>query len=749
MEFAIKQLRNKAKIHNSDLEAGIAAGPGNGLPRIFESLRMNIVAPPPPASDIASEPSAERHSSTSTWHGVTLTDEFAWLKAPNWQAVMRDPSVLDPEIRAYLEAENAYAKLALADTEAPQATLLAEMKGRIKEDDSSVPSPDGPYAYFIHYNEGGEHPQFCREPRGGGPDQVLLNGDELAKGKPFFHFGDARHSPNHKLIAWQADEAGSEYYTIRVRDIESGLDLTDIVPDSAGSAVWTTDSTAFYYVKMDELHRPLKVFRHRLGTPAAADVLVFESANPNFFVSAGDLQSGRYAEISVHDHETSECFLLDLTDPAAKPTLVTSRMPEVQYDAEHHPNFRGASALIIRTNADDAEDFKIVWTPVATPSKEHWQDLVPHRPGVHIISFSVYADWLIRLERADGLPRIVVHDLASGEEHAIAFDEEAYALGTSAGYEFKTDTLRFTYSSMTTPDEVWDYDLVKRTRVLRKRQEIPSGHNPSDYVTRRVYAKASDGELVPISLLHHKKTALDTTAPALVYGYGAYGISIPAGFSTSRLSLADRGFVYAIAHVRGGSDKGRRWYREGKLAKKVNTFTDFIAATEHLVALGLVSPTKIVAHGGSAGGMLMGAIANMRPDLYAGIVGEVPFVDVLNTMLDDTLPLTPPEWQEWGNPREDVAAFNTIRSYSPYDNVIAQAYPAILALAGLTDPRVTYWEPAKWVARLRSRRTNKALLVLRTNMDAGHMGAPGRFDRLKEVALAYAFAIKVAAGLTT
>jgi oligopeptidase B len=709
---------------------------------------MNIVPTNPLMPDApAAEPRAEPRPSTSTWHGITLADEFAWLKAPNWQTVMRDPSVLDPDIRAYLDAENLYATLAMADTEALQTTLLAEMKGRIKEDDSSVPSPDGPYAYFSHYNEGGQHPQFCREPRGGGPDQVLLDGDVLAKGKPFFHFGDARHAPNHKLIAWQADEAGSEYYTVRVRDIETGLDLTDIVPDSAGGAVWTTDSAAFYYVQMDELHRPLKVFRHRLGTSASDDVLVFETTNPNYFVSLTDLQAGRYAQISVHDHETAECWLLDLTDPAAKPTLVTARQPEVHYDVEHHPNFRGTSALIIRTDADKAEDFKIVWTPVATPSKQHWQDLVPYRPGVYVLAFSVYADWLIRLERAEGLPRIVVHALKTGEEHTIAFAEEAYALGTGAGYEFKTDTLRFTYSSMTTPDEVWDYDLVKRTRVLRKREEIPSGHNPSDYVTRRLQAKAPDGEPVPVSVLHRKETPLDGTAPSLVYGYGAYGISIPAGFSTARLSLVDRGFVYAIAHVRGGSDKGRRWYHDGKLAKKTNTFTDFIAVTEHLAAERVISRNRIVAHGGSAGGMLMGAIANMRPDLYAGIIGEVPFVDVLNTILDDTLPLTPPEWPEWGNPREDIAAFNTIRSYSPYDNVTAQSYPAMLVLAGLTDPRVTYWEPAKWVARLRSKRTNRALLVLRTNMDAGHMGAPGRFDRLKEVALAYAFAIKVTAGV--
>jgi oligopeptidase B len=398
--------------------------------------------------------------------------------------------------------------------------------------------------------------------------------------------------------------------------------------------------------------------------------------------------------------------------------------------------------LILRTNADGAEDFKIVTAPLATPGRAQWRDLVPHRPGVYILSHLVLADWLIRLERADGLPRIVVRRLASGEEHAIAFDEEAYSLGVEHGYEFATDTLRFHYSSMTTPAEVWDYDCAARTRALRKRQEVPSGHDPSAYVTRRLFAPAADGETVPISILARKDTPLDGTAPGLVYGYGAYGLSIPAAFNTNRLSLVDRGFVFAIAHVRGGADKGWRWYREGKLKNKANTFSDFIAATEYLVALNYVARDKVAAQGGSAGGLLIGAVANARPDLYAGLIAEVPFVDVLDTMLDATLPLTPPEWFEWGNPIADAEAFRTILAYSPYDNVRAQVYPAMLALAGLTDPRVTYWEPAKWVARLRARTTGDKPILLRTNLEAGHGGAAGRFERLKEIALAYAFAIK-------
>jgi oligopeptidase B len=381
-------------------------------------------------------------------------------------------------------------------------------------------------------------------------------------------------------------------------------------------------------------------------------------------------------------------------------------------------------------------------TPLAATARENWRDVIPHRRGVYLLSMTLLSDWLVRLEREDSLPRIVVRQLASGEEHAIAFPEEAYSLGAEGGYEFVTDRLRFHYSSMTTPNEVWDYDLKTRARTLRKRQEVPSGHDPAAYVTRRLRATAADGETIPVSILHRRDVKPDGTAPLLLYGYGAYGYALPAAFSTGRLSLVDRGFVYAIAHVRGGSEKGRHWYKDGKLLKKPNTFTDFIAAGEFLRAQGYAAPGKIVAHGGSAGGLLMGAVANLRPDLFGGIIAEVPFVDVINTMLDDSLPLTPPEWQEWGNPITDEQAFHAMLGYSPYENVRAQSYPAILALAGLTDPRVTYWEPAKWVAKLRSLNTSNNIIALRTNMEAGHGGAAGRFDRLKEVALSYAFALE-------
>jgi oligopeptidase B len=417
---------------------------------------------------------------------------------------------------------------------------------------------------------------------------------------------------------------------------------------------------------------------------------------------------------------------------------IAERTDGHEYDVEEWEGH-----LIIRTHRDGAEDFKLVQAPRETPGLDSWTDLVPHRPGSLLVANNALKGHRARLERHAGLPRAIIRDMASGEEHAIAFDEEAYSLGLSAGYEYNTTQIRFTYSSMTTPSEQYDYDMATRGRTLLKRQEVPSGHEPADYVTRRLMATAPDGEQVPVSLLYHKDTPLDGSAPCLLYGYGAYGITIPAGFSVARLSLVDRGFVHAIAHIRGGKDKGYQWYRQGKLKQKTNTFTDFIAAGEHLIAEGFTAKGRIVAQGGSAGGMLMGAVANMRPDLFAGIVAEVPFVDVLATMLDDTLPLTPPEWNEWGNPIADVDAYDWIAAYSPYDNVEAKDYPAIFALGGLADPRVTYWEPAKWVAKLRALKTDDNLLLLKTNMEAGHGGKSGRFEGLHEVAEVFAFCLLV------
>ncbi len=685
-----------------------------------------------------SAPRADVRTKTTHVHNVTLQDDYDWLRAPNWKEVLRDPQALPADIRRHLEAENAYSKALMAPTRTLQRELVKEMRGRLKEDDSSVPQPDGPYLYYSRYRKGGEHPLICRKPRSGkGRETIMLDADALADGKDFFDLGDAAHSPDHGLLAWSADEAGSELHRIRVRDLATGEDLPDIVPDTTGEVVWAADSRAFFYVGVDADHRPSRVLRHRLGDSADQDTLMHEESDAGMFVDIDETQSGRFLLISINDHETSEIRLLDLTVPDAVPVTIAPRAVGREYDVDHL-----GDALLIRTNADGAEDFKIVTAPVADPSPGNWRDLVAHRPGCLILSHLCLQGRLIRLERENGLPRIVIRDMATGAESSIAFDEEAYGLGLDAGYEFETETLRFIYASMARPAETYDYDMASGVRVLLKRQEVPSGHDPADYRVRRIFARAKDGEEVPVSILHRADTPLDGSAPCLLYGYGSYGSAMSASFRTRPLSLVDRGFVYAIAHVRGGTDKGRRWYLDGKREKKTNTFTDFIAAAEALADGGFTARGRIVAEGGSAGGMLMGAVANMAPRLFAGIIAEVPFVDVLNTILDDTLPLTPPEWPEWGDPIRDIAAFQTIRSYSPYDNIKAQAYPPILAMGGLTDPRVTYWEPAKWVARLRATMTGGGPVLLHTNMDAGHGGSAGRFDSLKETALAYAFAIR-------
>jgi oligopeptidase B len=681
-------------------------------------------------------PVAPRRPHSVTAHGIAVVDNYAWLKDENWQEVLRDPGVLDADIRNYLEAENGYTESLLGHTAALQKTLVAEMRGRIKEDDSSVPSPDGAYAYLRKFREGGQHEQFGRMPRGGGDTQVVLDGDALAADHDYFKFGGARHSPDHRLEAWSADIKGSEYFSIRVRDWADGTDRDDCVEETDGAVVWSKDASSFFYVKLDDNHRPMQVWRHRLGTPQADDVLVYEEPDSGWFTHLHESASGRFCVIAGGDHETSEQRLIDLAEPDAPPRLIAARETGVQYAVAD----RG-DELFILTNADAAIDFKIVTAPLAATGRANWRELISHRAGVYVMDLELFSGHMVRLERANALPAIVIRDLASGEEHAIAFDEAAYSLDTIGGYEFDTTNLRFSYSSMTTPSEVWDYDMASRTRTLRKRQEIPSGHNPADYVTTRIMAASHDGAEVPVSILHRRDLKRDGRAPLLLYGYGSYGIAMPASFNANRLSLVDRGFVYAIAHVRGGTDKGWGWYLDGKRDKKINTFDDFAASARALIDAKYTGEKRIVGHGGSAGGMLMGAVANRAGELFAGIVAEVPFVDVLNTMLDDTLPLTPPEWPEWGNPIESEADFRTILSYSPYDNVAAKAYPAVLAMGGLTDPRVTYWEPAKWIARLRATMTSGGPVLLRTNMGAGHGGASGRFHRLDEVAIAYAFAL--------
>lgn len=685
-----------------------------------------------------SPPRADQRPHPITQHGITRDDPYHWLRDENWQDVMREPEKLREDIRTHLDAENVWTAHVMAPTEALQETLFAEMKGRIKEDDASVPAKDGPWSYYRRYEVGAQHARWCR--RSGADanasEELLYDGDLASKDKAYFQIGSVSHSPDHKQLAVAVDDKGSEFFEVRFTDLETGNALPDVIENSNGGVAWANDCAHVFYTVLDDKHRPCKVLRHAMGTPQADDVVVYEEADTGFFVGVSTTEGRGSIVISTHDHTTSEVRLIDANDATAAPRLVAPRQRDVEYDVSQQ-----GDSLVILTNADNAIDFQVMRVPLSTPQREHWTTEVPHHEGCLILGVHTFAEWTVRLERQDGLPRIVIRRRRDGEEHAIAFDEPAYSLGMLGSWEFDTDIVRFTYSSPTTPQQTFDYDMAKRERTLLKTQEVPSGHDVAQYRCTRILAPTSDGQQVPVSILSHVDTPLDGSAPLLLYGYGAYGMTMPADFGTARLSLVDRGFVYAIAHVRGGMAKGYRWYTDGKLDNKTNTFRDFIAAAEALCKAKYCASGNITIQGGSAGGMLVGAVANMRPDLWKAVVAQVPFVDVLTTMGDADLPLTPPEWPEWGNPIKDKGDYERIAAYSPYDRIEAKDYPPILATAGLTDPRVTYWEPAKWVARLRERKTNNEPLLLKTYMEAGHGGAAGRFERLREVALVYAFVL--------
>ena len=670
--------------------------------------------------------------------GRVRTDDYAWMKDENWQAVLRDPGALRADIRAHLDAENAYCDAVLEGTEALRQEIVDEIKGRMKPDDSSVPSPDGPWEYYTRYAPGAQHPVHARRPRGqAGGEEVLVDADALARGHAYYRIAAARHSPDHRLFAYAEDTQGSEVYRVQVKDLETGALLPDAVESCVGNFAWSPDSAWLFWTWRDEHGRPVRVYRRPAG--GGDDVLVYEEPDPGFFLDVELTASRAWLVIACGDQETSEAWLIPGTDPEAAPRVVEPRRVGVRYDVEHWDG-----RFILRTNADGAVDFKLVGAPEEAPGRANWRDWVAHEPGRFIVATAAYAGHFARLERVDANNRIAVTDRETGQEHVIAVDEEAFVLRLQGGYEYDTATLRYTYESPTTPRRWFDFDMRSRASTLRKVQEIPSGHDPARYVTRRLHARAADGAEVPVTVLMRADTPLDGSAPLLLYGYGAYGIAMEPNFSIRNLSLVDRGWIWATAHVRGGSEKGWGWFLDGRGPRKPNSFTDFIAAAEHLTERGFGRPGRIVAMGGSAGGLLVGATLNMRPDLWGGVIAVVPFVDALNTMSDTSLPLTPPEWPEWGNPIEDPAAYDLIASYSPYDNVAARPYPPVLATAGLSDPRVTYWEPAKWVARLRERATGSAPMLLKTNMGAGHGGAAGRFDALKETALHYAFALRVA-----
>jgi oligopeptidase B len=681
---------------------------------------------------LTTPPVARREDHVIEQLGRTRTDPYRWLKDPNWQAALTDPTVLDPDIRSHLVAERDYAKAMLVQLTGDLTERLhEEMKARLEPDDSTVPSPDGPWAYYRRYRDGGEYPIHCRIPRDGGDEEVLVDGDARSAGSSYYELAGIVHSPDHRLVAVVEDRVGSEEYRVSIIDLATGEETSDVLAGVSGEVVWGEPHELFA-ARLDKHHRPNKAIRFDLDS--GIETTIYEEFDTGFFVHVGRTLSGRFVLVRTDDHDTSEVHVIDL-EGDRRLRCLAEREARIEYQAEHH-----GDRWVIRTNRD-AEDFRLVTAPLESTGHADWTDLVPHRAGTLVAGAVPLTDHLVRLETEDALPRIVVRSWVTGEEQTLAFDEAAYSLGVHPGYEQDTTVLRFTYSSPATPQRTYDEDLDTGERTLRKEQVVPSGHDPADYVVARDHAIAPDGESVPITLLHRADVDPDGDRPVLLYGYGAYGASMPASFSPQRFSLVDRGVVYVIAHIRGGMEKGYRWYQQGSREHRPNTHTDFIAAAERLIDLGWTRPGRIAIHGGSAGGLLVGAVANLRPELWAAVLADVPFVDTLNTMSDEDLPLTPPEWPLWGNPLADEAAYEVIASYSPYDNVAAVDYPPMYVTAGVSDPRVTYWEAAKWVAALRHTKTDDNPILFRVNVDAGHFGSAGRYEYLEEAAARTAFTL--------
>ena len=675
-------------------------------------------------------PAAARHPLQLERHGVRWTDDYAWLRDPGY------PEVRDSRILAYLEAENARFR----ETMEPHGPFIdrlhAELKGRIKDDEASVPAPHGPWLYGWRFQAGAQYRSWYRWDREGGSETVILDETALASGKDYFNLRSLAISPDHRLLAYTTDDDGSEHYVVHIRNLETGGETPDLVHNTSGGVIWSADGSVLFYVELNENLRPFRVRAHRLGHDEAEDSIVYAEDDPAYFVSLSRTSDRRWIVIYSGTHVTREAYLVDARDPLAPPRPVAARRDGHRYDIDHaHGRFW------ILTN-DRHINFRLVSAPGDDPGEAAWVEEIAPSDRHYLLDASCFAGFLVISERVDGLSNIRIRGYDGGSEHSIAFGEEVFTAVLGDNREFETDRLRLAYSSMVTPGTVYDYHVGRRELEVRKVQEIPSGYDPSLYETHRLWARAADGTAIPVSIVHRRDFVKDGDGPLYLYGYGSYGMSSDPGFNSNRLSLMERGFACAIAHVRGGSELGYGWYEDGKLAKKTNTFTDFIACAERLIEEGYARPGRIAIAGGSAGGMLMGAVVNMRPELFGAVVAQVPFVDVLNTMLDDTLPLTPIEWPEWGNPVASAEDFERIRSWSPYDNVAALDYPPMLVTAGISDPRVTYWEPAKWVARLRERRGNDSLLLLKTNMGAGHFGASGRFDSLKELAEVYTFVFK-------
>jgi oligopeptidase B len=673
------------------------------------------------ADNLPAPPVATKIRKLDLVHGDQRMDDYAWLREKS-----------KPEVAAYLEAENAYAAAVMKPTEAFQEALYQEMLGHIKETDLSVPYRNGAYFYYSRTEQGKQYPIYCR--RAGSVDaaeQIVLDLNELAQGQPFMSLGAYVVSDDGQWLAYSTDNTGFRQYTLQVKDLRTGKAGSERI-EKTGSVAWSADGNTLFYTVEDAAKRQYRLYRHRRGEPSEGDTLVYEERDELFRIGVGRSKSKAFLLLGASSLTTSEWRSLPADQPEASWTVVAPREHEHEYDVDHH-----GDVFYIRTN-DRGRNFRLVKAPVADPRRENWQEVVPHRPDVMLEGLELFKDYLVQGELSEGLPRFTVRDLRSGESHAVSFPEPAYAAFPGAMYEWDSDQLRYNYQSLVTPSSVFDYDMGKRESKLLKQTEVLGGFERARYQSERLWAPAPDGVKVPVSLVYRRGVPRDGSAPLLLTAYGSYGFPNPVTFSSNRLALLDRGVVFAIAHIRGGGEMGKPWHDQGRMRQKKNTFTDFVAAAEFLVAQKYASPQRIAITGGSAGGLLMGAVTNMRPDLFKAVVSKVPFVDVINTMLDASLPLTAGEWEEWGDPRkpEDYAYMKT---YCPYSNVAAKEYPALLVTTSFNDSQVMYWEPAKYVAKLRTLKKDGNPLLLKTNMAAGHGGASGRYDYLREVAFDYAF----------
>ncbi|MDT8760478.1 S9 family peptidase [Sphingomonas psychrotolerans] len=679
-------------------------------------------------TDLPKPPVAATRPHSFSAHGVTIEDPWAWLRDPGY------PEVTDKDVLAYLEEENAFFEKVMAPLKPLSERLFQEMRGRIKEDESTVPQKDGDWLYWTDYETGGEYPRWWRKPVGGGEDQLILDEPALAEGKEYFRLGALSVSPDGRWLAYAVDDNGSERFEVRVKDLETGELLPDTIPGMLSEIVWTSDSRGFLYGVANENWRTDNARWHRLGEPVEADVELFKEADEGYRVAVGETSSRKWLLVSTGDHVTSEVYLLPADDPSAPLLCVSPRQQGREYDVDEHDGI-----LFIHTNDVDPQ-FRLVTARVDNPGE--WSERIGPSPHFYMTGVTCFADFFIVEGREDGLDQVELHRYDPAVPPVrLQFPEASYVAGLGDNPEYAVDKLRLSYESMVTPGTVQDYHVATGALETLKVQEIPSGYDASKYRTERLRIAARDGTEVPVSIVYPKDFPRDGSGKLYLYAYGAYGYAIPPGFSTSRMSFLDRGMAFAIAHIRGGDDLGQAWYHAGKLDQRENTFNDFVDVARGLIDRGFTHAGGIAIAGRSAGGELMGAVVNSDPELWGAVVADVPFVDVLNTMLDAELPLTPGEWPEWGNPIEDPEAFERIRSYSPYDNVKPQAYPPLFISGGLNDPRVTYWEPAKWAAKLRATKTDDNVLVLKTNMGAGHGGKSGRWESLKEAADEMAFVL--------